>query len=444
MLSEGAGVTVPCHDLDTVVTEYGVAELRGKCVKDRMQALIGIAHPDFRDWIRDEAARLGIVPRVVVPGFTPARPPIAATAPGVTADTIRLGTFCDLSGPNAGIGLAAWRGYSTYYEQVNRFGGVHGRMIELIVEDDGFDPTRTKLAVLKLLHQDKVFAIVSPLGTPTNLAVMDYMLEKEVPVISPHSGLSVWSNPLKRTYFALQPSYRVEGRILAQYGSSEIKPKRVAILAVDDEYGREEAAAFTAELARAGIEPVLSLGASLREGGAAAWVRQLQAAQPDLVLLSTYVKPAADVLRASHELGFHPTWLGGYVLSGPDLIRLAGAEATEGLLCASYATGPRSHRGERLFQLLMSRRYGEHNPGTHSRIGYAAAQLVVEGLKRAGQDLTREGFIRALESIQTWTGGLVPPISYSADDHRGLTALSMLRAKSGLWIVVRDLLELKD
>ena len=68
VLSEGAEVTIPCQEVDTVVTEFGVAELRGRCVKDRMEALIKIAHPDFRDWLRDEAARLGIVPRLIVPG----------------------------------------------------------------------------------------------------------------------------------------------------------------------------------------------------------------------------------------------------------------------------------------------------------------------------------------------------------------------------------------
>jgi len=452
-LSEGAGITVPSHDVDTVVTEQGVAELRGKCVKDRMESLIRIAHPDFRDWIREEAARLGIVPRLVVSGFTPARPqrggteylpPLAATAPGVSPEIIRLGTFCDLSGPNSSIGLAALRGYSALYEHVNRWGGVHGRKIELIIEDDGFDPTRSKLAAMKLVTQDKVFAIVSPLGTPTNLAALDYLLEKEIPVISPHSGLSIWSAPLKHTYFALQPSYRVEGRILAQYALTEIKPQRIAILAVDDQFGQEGAKAFAEELGKAGVQPVLTLMHPTREGRAGKWVQQLAAAQPDLVLLYTYVKTAADVLLAAHAARFRPAWLGNYVISGPDLIRLAGAEAAEGLHATSYAAGPRSNRGEPLFRKLMLRLYGEEDPGTHSRIGYAAAQLVVEGLRRAGPELTREGLITALETLKDWTGGLLPPISYGPEDHRGLTALSLLRAKSGRWIVQQDLLELQD
>ncbi len=239
MLTEGAEVTVPSQDVDTVVTEFGVAELKGLSVKDRMQALIQIAHPDFRAWIQEEAERLNIVPRLVVPGFEAPRPVGAASAPGVTADTIRLGTFCDLSGPNATIGMAALRGYSAYYDHVNRWGGVHGRKIELIVKDDRFDPGRTQVAVRELLTQDKVFAIVSPLGTPTNLAVLEYLLHEQIPVISPHSGVSQWSTPLKRTYFALQPSYRVEGQLLAQYVLDELRPSSIAVFFVDDEFGWE-------------------------------------------------------------------------------------------------------------------------------------------------------------------------------------------------------------
>ncbi len=446
MLNEGAEVTVPSQDVDTIVTEHGVAELKGRCVKDRLSALINVAHPDFRPWIREEAERLDIVPRLVVPGFELEGPSLQATAPGVTADVIKLGTFCDLSGPNATIGMAALRGYTTHYEHVNRWGGVHGREIELVVEDDAFDPTRTKQAVVKLVTQDEVFAIVSPLGTPTNLSVLDYLIEQQVPVISPHSGLSVWSTPLKRTYFALQPSYQVEGRILAQYALDEVRPQRVAVFAVDDQFGEEGAMAFTDELAQAGMEPVVTITHPAGESNAQQWVADLVAHAPDLVLLYTYVKPAADLLRAAYETGFHPTWLASYVISGPDLFQLAGLQATDGLLATSYPAGPRHHRGERLYRKLLARHteQAEETPGPHSRIGYAAAQVVVEGLRRAGPDLTREGFIAALEGLEDWTGGLLPPISYSPHDHRGLTSLALLRASNGTWFVKQGLLQLKE
>jgi len=444
MLTEGAQVTVASQDIDTVVSEYGIAELKGRCVKDRTEALIRIAHPDHRAWLRDEAERLSIVPRLVVSSLEIKRPSLKATAPGVTADLVRLGAFCDLSGPNAAIGLAALRGYSAFYDHVNRWGGVCGRKIQLLVEDDGFDPRRTSQAVKRLVEQEDVFAIVSPLGTVPNLAVLDYLLEKGIPVVSPHSGLSVWAEPLKRTYFALQPSYSVEGRILAQYALDEIKPERIAVFAVDDQFGREGSGAFVRELGRHGKSPCVMITHSAGERSPLKWVRELSAHKPDLVLVYTYVKTAADLLLAANGEGFRPAWLGSYVLSGPDLFQFAGTEATHGLRVAQYPAGPRHHRGERLFRRLMEQRYGDEQPGTHSRIGYAAAQLVVEGLTRAGPELTREGFIHALEDVREWTGGLLPPISYSPTDHRGLTALALARALHGRWVVESGVLSLRD
>jgi acyl-CoA hydrolase/ABC-type branched-subunit amino acid transport system substrate-binding protein len=444
MLNEGAEVTIPGQDVDTIVTEFGVAELKGRSVKDRLEALVRIAHPEFRDWIREESERLLIVPRLRVPGISTAKPARSATAPGVSADAIRLGTFCDLSGPNATLGMAALRGFSAFYDHTNRWGGIHGRRIELVVEDDHFDPDRTRLAVEKLIRQDEVFAIVNPLGTVTHLAVLNRLLEEGIPVISPHSGVSTWSAPLKHTYFALQPSYDVEGQLLAQYAMDSLSPQRVAVFAVDDQFGQEGSSAFAAELTQAGLEVVATLRHPAGDSAPERWVAELASCRPDLVLLYTYVKPAGDLLRAAHAAGFFPRWLGCYVLSGLDLFQFAGTEASQGLRATAYPAGPRHHRGERLFRKLMAHRYGDETPSTHSRIGFAAAQLVVEGLRRAGPDLTRESLIAALEGVRDWTGGLLPPITYSPTDHRGLTALAVQQAIRGRWLVEKGLLRLRE
>jgi len=443
-LTEGAQVTVASQDIDTVATEFGIAELKGRTVKQRAEALIKIAHPSFRDWLHEEVEKLGIVPRLIVPGVEFQQTKLEVTAPGVSQKEIKLGTFCDLTGPNASIGMAALRGYSAYYDHINRWGSIQGRKITLIVEDDGFDPKRTEGAVEKLINQDNVFAIVSPLGTITNLAVKNRLLQAKIPVVSPHSGLSIWGTPLKRTYFALQPSYEVEGRIMAQYTIEELKPERIAIFHVNDQFGIEGTSAFKKELSQTGLSPISVVSHDAGEGSPDRWVEEISKHSPDLVMLYTYLKPAADLLLESQRKNFHPEWLGSYVLSGPDLFRFTGKEASHGLRATSYASGPRYNRAEGLYSSLMARNYSDEKPGTHSRIGYAAAQLVVEGLKRTGPDLTREGFIKALESIKDWSGGLLPPISYSNTDHRGLTALSMMRALHGRWLVEKGVLQLKE
>jgi len=444
MLAEGAEVTIPGQDVDTVVTEYGSARLRGLSVKDRMKALTEIAHPDFRSWIKDEAARLGIVPHLEVPGFTPPEKETTATAPGVTSSVIKLGTLTDLSGPQASIGLAALRGISAYYEHVNHWGGIHGRTIELLVEDHAFDSQRARQAAAKFVDSDQLFAVVSPLGTAPNLAVMEILLEEGIPVVSPHSGISLWSKPVKPTYFALQPSYDIEGSILAQFILAEYPDRKIGLLAVEDQYGQEGSAAFIKELEKGGGSAAVALQHASGEVLTEDWIEAFSSRDVDLVVLYTYVKPAADLLRSAHAVGYQPDWLGSYVLSGPDLLELSGPQASQKLRTTCYPSGPRSHRGERLFLKQMRRLYPDETPGSHSRIGYAAAQLVVEGLRRAGPELTRTAFIQGLESLRDWTGGLLPPISYTEKDHRGLTGLALQRAISGHWMVETSLLKLKE
>jgi branched-chain amino acid transport system substrate-binding protein len=445
-LAEGAEITIPGQDVDTVVTEYGSARLRGLSVKERMEALIKIAHPDFRSWIKDEAARLNIVPRLVVPGFTPEPKNTTASAPGVATDTIVLGTVTDLSGPQASIGLAALRGITAYYDHVNHWGGIYGRKIELVIEDHAFDTSRAENAAQKLLNEKEggVFAVVSPLGTPPNLVMKDIFMEGEIPVFSPHSGISFWSNPFKRNYFALQPSYDIEGTILAQYVLENHPEKKIGLLSVDDQYGQEGSQAFIRELDSNKKKPVLHLTHPSGVSDPATWVDRFKEAGVDLVVLYSYVKPVSDLLKAALLADYHPEWLGSYVISGPDLLKISGAKAAQGLRATGYPTGPRSHRGERLFIRQMTRLYPDEIPGSHSRIGYAAAQLVVEGLRRAGPELTRKGFIDALESLRDWTGGLIPSISYTSDDHRGITGLALQRAIGGRWVVEKSLLKLKE
>lgn len=368
-----------------------------------------------------------------------------AATPGVTDDTILLGTFTALSGPVAPIGVPNSHGYLAYYNYINEQGGIYGRKIKVLVEDDAFQPSRAVAAVKKLVEQDRVFAIVSPLGTPTNAAVLDYLVKMNVPVVSPHSGSSQWSIPLKKNYFALQPNYTVEGTVLAQYAVNDLKGKRFAIVYVNDDYGQEESAAFTKYLAKHNIKPVLSLAHEFGETDFSSYVIKLQQAKPDVVLLASYATQTASILKQAEMFGFRPSFLGTYVVSDPVMFKLAGASAMEGFQVTGYAADPGGDtKAAKEYRDILHKYYPNEAPGGYSEIGYVAAQLVVEALKRAGPDLTREKFIAALESIKNWTTGLTPPVSYSATDHRGIKTFAIAKAKGGQWTIVKESIEVED
>ncbi len=449
LLPEGSEVTVPGQYADTVVTEFGVADLKGKTIKQRMEALIKIAHPDFREWIRDECHRIGTVPKLQVPGFSVEKTSYADPEPvdvvGVTKDSIKLGTYLDLSGPNATLGLDMLHGMKAYFDHINSAkGGINGRKVEFIVEDSAFDVERSKVVAKKLVEEDNIFAMVAPFGTPSNLATMDYLLEKEIPVIAPISGISTWSTPHKKTYFAYQTNYQIEGQILAQYAASYLEPKKVAIFAVDDKFGQEGAEAVTKELKKQGIDNVSTVYHKLGDTEIEEQLSQLKSLNPDLVVIYTYLKPAGNLLLAAHEDGFKPEWLGSNVISGPGLFDIATEQGANGVRTGCFPPGPSFHRGERLYRKIMAGHYMREEIGTWNSIAYAIAQLTVEGLEKAGRTLTRDSFIESLESIKDWTGGIHPPISYANDDHRGLKTIAIQRAINGKWLRERATYELEE
>jgi branched-chain amino acid transport system substrate-binding protein len=281
-------------------------------------------------------------PTAVPPTPTP-EPPTAVpgNTTGVTDTTIKLGSFAALSGPVAPIGIPCSHGYLAYYQWVNDQGGINGRKIDITVEDDAFDPSKTVAATKKLVEQDQVFAIVSPLGTPGNMAVMQYLVDNNIPVFCPHSGASAWAFPLKPNYFALQPNYTVEGRTLAQYAVNVLGAEKIALFHVNDDFGNEEANAFKSELAKMGKGTIVAEVA--HEGtdtDFSSYAIKLQEANPDLVVLSSYLAGAAGVLKESELLAFKPMWLASYVISDPVIVTVAGASAMEGYRVFGYAAAP--------------------------------------------------------------------------------------------------------
>ena len=454
MLPQGSEITVPGQYADTIVTEFGVADLKGKTIKQRMEALIQIAHPDFREWIRDECDKTGIVPKLKVPGFDLKKPqfsePEPVDVPGVSENTIKLGTFLDLSGPNATLGLDMLHGLKAYFDFVNSSQeGVNGRKIELIVEDSAFDVERSVKVAKKLVEKDNVFAMVAPFGTPANLATMDYFLQTGIPVIAPISGLSTWSTPPKRNYFAYQTNYRIEGQILAQYAASNLKPESVTIFAVNDHFGKEGTEAVICELQKQGIEHINTISHELGEIDADKLLDELKqsgkdGAEPNLVILYTYLKPAGNILMAAYEDGFAPEWLGSNVISGPGLFDIATEKGANGVRTGCFPPGPSFHRGERLYRKNMAGRYMREELGTWNSISYAIAQLTVEGIKNAGRTLTRDSFIDSMNGLKDWTGGIHPPISYSENDHSGLKTIAIQRAINGIWLREQATFELEE
>nr|BAL59940.1 extracellular solute-binding protein [Candidatus Acetothermum autotrophicum] len=359
---------------------------------------------------------------------------------GVTANEIVLGAFIAQSGALAGVGTPVFKGASAYYNYVNDvLGGVNGRKIRFIACDDAFDPTKTVACVKKLVEEDKVFAIVNSLGTVPHAAVMEYLVKNNVPVVSPHANYTPFSKPVKFNYFAIQPNNEIFGTALARYAVQRFKARRVAILYVDDAFGQELLNAAVAELKRNKLEPVLTVPHPGTETAFRPYVVRLQGANPDAVILLTYLVPSASILKEAEAVGFKPKWLATNVQADIRMVSLAGVSAVEGLIVTGFAADPTlpNHSGAAKFRALLQKYFPGELPSGFSEIAYVGAMQVVEGLFRAGPNLTRERFIQALETLTNWDAeGLVPPITYARDDRRGITILYMTKFEKGNMVFV--------
>lgn len=352
--------------------------------------------------------------------------------PGVTADTIKLGSFIAQSGPVAPIGIPVVHGAQTWYNFVNdQWGGIYGRKIEFIALDDGFNPANTVAVVKKLVEEEKVFAIVNPLGTITYQAVFDYLKDNGVPVVSPHGNAVFMCQPTVKTAFSIQPNNIAFGRTLAQYAVIRLGAKKIGVSYVQDAFGAELYQYVTDELNKRGVPPVATVSYPGTETSFSSYVLQLQQAGAEVVILLGYLADAAAILREAETLGYKPKWLGTNTIT-PVLYQLAG-EAAEGLIAEGFATDPSTpyHPEAYLFTMLLNRYFPGEVPSGYSEIAYVGAQMVTDALVQAGPELTREKFIAALESFKDWEHGLTPPITFSAEDHCGIEALWLFELRGG-------------
>ncbi|MBV8196058.1 MAG: ABC transporter substrate-binding protein, partial [Candidatus Dormibacteraeota bacterium] len=174
-----------------------------------------------------------------------------ASAPGITATTVSIGSTQPLTGP-AALGYSEIAPASNaYFAYVNAHGGVFGRTIKYTYLDDGYVVSNTPTQTRKLVLQDNVFAIFGALGTPTHLSVVDYLNSEKIPDVFVSSGCNCWNNPSKYPYtFGWQPDYTIEGKILGQYIKQTYAGMKVGYFAQgpNDEFGDDGIAGLNDEL----------------------------------------------------------------------------------------------------------------------------------------------------------------------------------------------------
>jgi len=365
--------------------------------------------------------------------------PAQVGAQGVMTHELIIGTHVDLSGPLAPWGKSVRNGLTMAIDEANDAGGVSGRRIKLVVRDNAYDSARAAAAVRDLVIQERVFAILSPLGTPTVTASMKEALSRNVLYLFPLSASADSFAPRDALKFALTPSHELEiqeglRRILNARG-----PLNVGVLAPNDAFGRTVQQGVSNELTRRGLQLQAAVSFARGEGEFAGALVKLRAQHVDVVVLGAQAEEALALMRAADGIGWHPIFLCSSACYAPEFATLGGANV-EGL----YAVGqfPIPYPDDRQLGAWVRSYESRFStiPSVQALTAYRNARYFLAVLRQMGARPTQVGFAHILETREAWTdpmlGGL--PIEFSPTDHLGSHSGILAQVRRGRWVVLAD------
>jgi len=363
----------------------------------------------------------------------------AAQTPGVTDTSILIGSCSPLDGPARVLGNQTVLGATAYLHAINEEGGVFGRKVQLLAFDDGYDPEKSP-ACFKRMTKEGVFALGFFVGTPTAKIYVPMAQEEKIPVVGLFTGAQLLYEPLKHYIINVRASYYDETREQVDK-LWEANVHKIGVIYQDDAFGKTVLDGVKLALQKHNASPV-GLGTFTRntldvdEG-----LKSAMAARPQAVVVVGPYAPVAAVVKKAHAEGWRPQFLTVSFVGTEEFIKEAGPDA-DGTIITQVI--PPYDRTEYPTVALYRKYLDKYNPSTPASFvsfeGFVDAMVMVEGLKRAGKDLTREKFIAAIESIHNLNIGLGPRLvlGYSATDHKGFDSVYPTIVRNGQPVLLTD------
>ncbi|KWR89111.1 ABC transporter substrate-binding protein [Cupriavidus sp. IDO] len=348
--------------------------------------------------------------------------PTAGAEPGVTRTSIRIGQSAGVTGPVAGSVKEQIAGAQVYLKTVNANGGVGGRRIELVTYDDGFDAKRTPDNVRKLIQDDKVFALFMVRGTPQNESILPIIAAEKVPLVAPLTGAITLHRPVNRYVFNVRAKYQDEvARAINHLSTSGMS--RIAIFYASDGFGQDVFEGFSTALQARGTQPAASANFVRPMGDISQGVASVSKAKPQAVLVIGSGSEAARIIRELRKAGSEAQFVTLSNNAADSFIKELGEDA-RGLIITQVVPGTNSSQMTLASEYRSMARQQGIEPTNAGMEGFMSAKVLVEGLRRAGSDLTRERLINALEAMRDYDlGGIL--ISYGPQRHTGSSFVEM-------------------
>ena len=349
------------------------------------------------------------------------KPVQGQAVPGVTEREILIGSCSALEGLSHFLGTETVTGAKAYLDMINDAGGVDGRKLKLISYDDSYDPAKTEACFNRLMEQ-KVFALAFFVGTPTAVKYVPMAESNKIPLVGLFTGAQTLYVPLRHWVVNVRASYFDETRAQMDGLWGTLGYKKIGVIYPEDPFGTTVLEGVKVALKAHGAEPVATASYQRQTSQVGGAIDTVRSANPEAVVLVGPANTVAPILKQSHAKGWKPLFLTVSFVGTDDLIQEAGPDA-EGIVVTQvvppyYLTELKTVA---LYRRTVSKYFPSAQPNFVSLEGFVDAMVLVEGLKRAGKELTREGLIRGIESIHELDIGLGPQLKldYSAKDHKG-------------------------
>ena len=345
-------------------------------------------------------------------------------APGVTADTIRIGTVLDLSGPLAKTGAAVRYVLERVFENVNQGRKVYGRSIELIVADGRNDQHHSLKAAKRLVEQDQVLGFIGNLGDAATRQVIPYLEAEGIPLVAPLAPALQYEDLGANQVFSIYPSLGYQARILIDHAVSQDRFS-IAVLYSDDSFGRAGLSAAQDQLSMHNVTAVAEISHRFGRLDAEAVAEQLNASGAEVVLFLTGDPAVVDLIAVADRLSYSPMYMGHNLLVNGAMLQIPRA-GERLVLSQNIKFGGPQHPLAAEFIDILKGYPGSARERVIQMPAFAAAKVFVDGLRNAGKDLTRESLVKGLERVHLDTG-VLGTIRFSQENHAGPFGISLVR-----------------
>jgi branched-chain amino acid transport system substrate-binding protein len=343
---------------------------------------------------------------------------VAFAEDGVTDTSITFGQVAALTGPAQDLGQGMRQGILAAFAEANRSGGVAGRTLELKSRDDGYEPEKTVEATKASLGEDKVFALIGAVGTPTSKAGQPIATDAKVPFIGPFTGAEFLRNPYNRYIVNIRASYFEETEAWIEHLTKDLGVAKIAILYQDDAFGLAGLEGVQRAMAKRNMQLVATGSFKRNTVAVKSALLDIMKAQPEAVVTVAPYKPVAEFVKLAHDIQFNPVFVAISFVGSDSLAKELGRDGA-GVIVSQVVPSPWDETLPVIaaYQHALTAVDPAAKPGFVSLEGYLVGRLAVDALKRIKGEPTREALIDAINEAPFDMGGIT--LTYGPNKNQG-------------------------